>query len=75
MRTTINLDDNLIKELMRVSRIKQKRGIIHLAISEFLRRKKVGGLFALESKVHPKLGWRELEDEELKAQQVAEPIW
>lgn len=33
MRTTINLDDELIKELMHVSGVKRKREAIHLETS------------------------------------------
>ncbi|MCZ7624540.1 MAG: type II toxin-antitoxin system VapB family antitoxin [Candidatus Methylomirabilis sp.] len=50
MRTTINLDDELVTELMHVSGVKRKREAIHLAISEFLRRKKIEGLLALEGR-------------------------
>ena len=75
MRTTINLDDDLIKELIRVSGVKQKREAIHLAIAEFLRRKKIEGLLALEGKVHLDLDWRELEERELKAQAERERRW
>ena len=75
MRTTINLDDDLIKELIRVSAVKQKREAIHLAIAEFLRRKKIEGLLALEGKVHLDLDWRELEEQELKAQAEREGRW
>jgi Arc/MetJ family transcription regulator len=44
MRTTLSLDDGLIKELMKVTRAKTKTEAIHLAISEFIRRKKIEGL-------------------------------
>ena len=75
MRTTINLDNELIKELMHVSGVRRKREAIHLAISEFLRRKKIEGLLALEGKVHLDLDWRELEEQELKAQAERERRW
>ena len=68
MRTTLRLDDRLIKELMDVTGAKTKTEAIHLAISEFIRRKKIEGLLALEGKVHLDVDWRELEELELKAQ-------
>ena len=63
MRTTLSLDDVLIKELMEVT--KAKTEAIHLAISEFVRRKKLEGLKALSGKIHLDLDWRELEEREL----------
>lgn len=68
MRTTLSLDDKLITELMAVTGARTKTAAIHLAITEFLRKKKVEGLLALEGKVHLDLDWRELEELELKAQ-------
>jgi Arc/MetJ family transcription regulator len=75
MRTTLSLDDKLIKELMAVTGARTKTGAIHLAITEFLRKKKVEGLLALEGKVHLDLDWRELEDLELKAQAERDRRW
>jgi hypothetical protein len=75
MRTTMSLDDGLIKELMDVTGARTKTEAIHLAISEFIRRKKLEGLLALEGKVHINLDWRELEEQELKAQAEREKRW
>lgn len=68
MRTTMSLDDGLIKELMKVTGARTKTEAIHLAMTEFIRRKRVEELLALEGKVHLDLDWRELEESELKAQ-------
>ena len=75
MRTTLSLDDGLTKELMKVTGTKTKTAAIHLAISEFIRRKKIEGLLALEGKVRLDLDWRELEEVELKAQADRERRW
>ncbi len=75
MRTTMSLDDVLIKELMEVTKAKTKTEAIHTAIAEFLRRKKIEGLLALEGKIHLNLDWRELEEQELKAQEEHERLW
>ncbi|PWB78757.1 MAG: DUF2191 domain-containing protein [Candidatus Methylomirabilota bacterium] len=74
-RTPINVDDDLVKELMHVSGVTRKREAIYLAISEFLRRKKIEGLLALEGKVHLDLDWRKLEEQELTAQAARERRW
>lgn len=75
MRTTLDLDEKLIKELLAVTGAKTKTGAIHLAISEFLRQKKIEQLLALEGKIHLDLDWRELEERELKAQEKRERQW
>ncbi len=75
MRTTLNLDEELIKELMKVTGAKTKVEAIHLAISEFIRRKKIEGLLDLEGKLQLDLDWRELEERELKAQEERERRW
>jgi len=75
MRTTLNLDQALVKELMAVTQAKTKTAAIHQAISAFLRRKKIEGLLALEGKIHLDLDWRELEERELKAHGERERRW
>lgn len=72
MRTTINLDDSLITELMNVTGAKKKREAIHLAIAEFIHRKKLEGLKALSGKIRLVDNWQELEDFELKEQERQE---
>ena len=68
MRTTLNLDEGLIKELMEATQAKTKTEAIHLAISEYVRFKKLEGLKALSGKIHLDLDWREMEEQELKGQ-------
>lgn len=72
MRTTLNLDDELVKELMRVTGAKTKTEAIHQAIAAFIRQRRLEGLKALSGKVHLDLDWRQLEEEELKAQEQRE---
>jgi Arc/MetJ family transcription regulator len=50
MRTTMSLDDGLIKELMKVTGARTKTEAIHVAISEFIRKKKLEGLLALRAR-------------------------
>jgi hypothetical protein len=75
MRTTLNLDDALIKELMIATKAKTKTEAIHQAIAGFLRRRKIQGLLALEGKIHLDLDWRQLEEEEMKLQEERERLW
>lgn len=75
MRTTLNLDEGLVKELMEVTQAKTKTEAIHQAISEYVRFKKLEGLKALSGKIHLDLDWREMEEQELKAQAEHERLW
>jgi len=75
MRTTLNLDEDLVGELMKATKAKTKTEAIHLAISEFVRHRKLEGLKALSGKIHFDLDWRELEEQELKAQAERERRW
>ncbi|MBI2467449.1 MAG: type II toxin-antitoxin system VapB family antitoxin [Candidatus Rokubacteria bacterium] len=75
MRTTMSLDDRLVKELMRVTGAKTRTAAIHLAISEFVRRKKLEGLKALTGKIRIADHWQELEEIELKEQAKQERRW
>jgi Arc/MetJ family transcription regulator len=75
MRTTLNLDEALVKELMAATKAKTKTEAIHQAISTYLRRKRIEGLLALEGKIHLDLDWRQLEEDEMKAQAERERLW
>lgn len=72
MRTTMSLDDVLIKELMEVTGARTRTEAIHLAISEFIRRKKLEGLKALSGKIQLADTWQDLEQLELKEQEKQE---
>ena len=72
MRTTMSLNDGLIKELMKVTGAKTKTEAIHLAISEFIRRKKLEGLKALSGKIRIADNWWALEAAGLKAHAARE---
>ena len=50
-RTNIVLDDDLIREAFRYCSVKTKRDLIHLALREFVERKKRMNLLDLEGKV------------------------
>jgi hypothetical protein len=74
MRTTLNLDEALIKELMAVTKAKSKTEAIHQALSEYVRREKLKRLKALSGKIHFDLTWQEMEEQELKAQEEHERL-
>ncbi len=72
MRTTMNLEDRLVKELMEVTRARSRTEAIHQAIAELVRRKKLEELKALSGKVRIADNWRALEAAELKHQAARE---
>jgi Arc/MetJ family transcription regulator len=75
VRTTLNLDENLLKEVMTITGAKTKTQAIHLAMAEFIRQRRLEGLKTLSGKIHLNLDWRELEEQELKAQEGRERRW
>ena len=75
MRTTLNLDETLLKDLMAVTKAKTKTEAIHHALSEYVRREKLRRLKALSGKIRFDLTWQEMEAQELKAQEEHERLW
>ena len=71
-RTTISLDDRLVKELMAVTGAKSRTEAIHRAIAELIRREKLEELKALSGKIRITDNWQALEAAELKAQAARE---
>ena len=51
MRTNIVLDDNLVKEAIKLSGVKTKKELIHLALKEFVENKRRRNLLDLEGKI------------------------
>jgi len=41
MRTTIEIDERLLSEAMKLSGERTKKGVVHLALAEFVRRRKL----------------------------------
>jgi len=68
MRTTLDLDQELIEELMKVTAARTKTDAIHQAAAELIRRKKLEKLKSLSGKVRLELDWKKLEQVELRHQ-------
>lgn len=68
MRTTLNLDESLIQELLKVTGAKTKTEAIRIAILELIRRKNLDKLKSLSGKIHIDLDWRKMEQIELEHQ-------
>lgn len=72
MRTTMRLNGELLEELMAITGARTKTEAIHLAIREFVRRRKLEGLKALSGKIRLADNWQDLEEIELKEQEKEE---
>ena len=57
MRTNIVLDDNLVKEALKLSGVKTKKDLIHLALKEFVENKRRRNLLDLEGKIEFSKGY------------------
>ena len=68
MRTTLDLDEDLINELLAATAAKTKTEAIHLAISELIRRRKLDKLKSLSGKVRIDTNWRKNEKQEITHQ-------
>jgi Arc/MetJ family transcription regulator len=68
MRTTLDLDEKLIRQLMNVTAAKTKTDAIHQAAAELIRRKKLDQLKSLSGTIHLDLDWKRLEGVELQHQ-------
>ena len=68
MRTTMRLDERVVKELMAVTGARSRTEAIHTAAAELIRRKKLEALKALSGKIRMADNWRALEAAELKEQ-------
>lgn len=75
MRTTLAIDEKLLEEAKKYSGEKTKAAVVKRALEEFVRRKKLEGLLALEGKIHIDLDWQKMEEEEMKFQKEHEKLW
>jgi hypothetical protein len=72
MRATLNIPDELIEEVQRLSGQKSKTGAIVTVMEEYVRRRKMEDLLALRGKIEIDYDWQREEDTELKAAEERE---
>ena len=72
MRATLNIPDELIDEVQRLSGQKTKTGAIVNVMEDFVRRKKMEDLLALRGKISIDYDWEQEEAAELKAAEERE---
>lgn len=72
MRATLNIPDELIDEVQRLSGQKTKTQAIVTVMEDYVRRKKMEDLLALRGKISIEYDWEREEDAELKAAEERE---
>lgn len=72
MRATLNIPDELINEVQRLSGQKSKTGAIVTVMEEYVRRRKMDDLMALRGKLQIDYDWEREEEEEMKAAEERE---
>lgn len=66
MRTTLNVDDHIFDQLMRLTEAKTKTEAVRIALNEYLRLKRKQQLLALRGRLNIVDNWRELRERELE---------
>ena len=74
MRATLNIPDDLLSEVQKITGEKSKTKAITTAMKEYIRQKKIKELIALRGKIHIAYDWEKEEELEMKAQAEREKI-
>jgi len=74
MRATLNIPDDLIKEVQKLSGEKSKTKAITIAMQEFIKHKKLKELIALKGKIRIDYDWKKEEETEMKAQKKRQKL-
>ncbi|MCH8189955.1 MAG: type II toxin-antitoxin system VapB family antitoxin [Chloroflexi bacterium] len=69
MRTTLDLDKELLEQVTRMTGEKSKTKAVNRVMEEFVRRKQIEKLRSLKGKIDLVDNWRELEELELRDQE------
>ena len=74
MRATLNIPDDLISEVQKVTGEKSKTKAIIKAMEEFIRHKKIKELISLRGKIKIEYDWKKEEVREISAQKKRERL-
>ena len=72
MRATLNIPDDLIKRVQKLSGEKSKTRAITMAMEEYVRQKRTRELLALKGSVEMAFDWEAAEERELRSQKKRE---
>ena len=68
MRTTLNIDEDVIGKVVKATGEKSKSKAVNKALKEYLKRKAIDELRAMSGKIDIEDNWRELEKLEIEEQ-------
>lgn len=74
MRATLNIPDELLSNVQRISGEKSKTKAIVTAMQEYLRQKRIKELISLRGKIKIDYDWKKEEESEMKAQKEREKL-
>lgn len=74
MRATLNIPDELLSDVQKITGEKSKTKSITIAMKEFIRQKKIKQLLALRGKIRIDYDWKKEEELEMKAQREREKL-
>lgn len=74
MRATLNIPDNLIEEVQKITGEKSKTKAITIAMKEYIRQKRIKELIALRGKLQIDYDWEKEEELEMEAQKKREVL-
>ncbi|OGW53289.1 MAG: hypothetical protein A2Y81_12605 [Nitrospirae bacterium RBG_13_43_8] len=72
MRATLNIPDNLLEEVQKITGEKSKTKAITIAMREYIRQKRIKELIALRGKIQIDYDWEKEEKLEMEAQKKRE---
>lgn len=65
MRTTLNIDDHLMKQLLAATHEKSKTRAISIAIKDYLKKKHMKKILSYQGTIDIENNWQQLEKEEI----------
>ena len=74
MRATLNIPDDLISEVQKLSGEKSKTKAITVAMQEYVRHNKIKELISLRGKIKIEYDWEKEEELEMEAQKSREKL-
>lgn len=75
MRATLNIPDELIAEVQKITGARTKTEAIVISLKEVVRRKRIEDLLALRGKIEIDYDWEKEEERELEAEQEREALF
>ena len=65
MRTTLNIKDDILKEVIRLTGAKNKSQAVNQVLYEYIREKQIKNLLNLKGRLHLENNWEKLREMEL----------